>query len=499
MKKSFFYAVAALVALLFAGCEDAGVGVLNLSTPDDGRTRPTVEGLELKTLSVYYTEDETSGNLVRLRNGVGDYYVPDADNERTITVFAEAKDAERTINITWQLSDQEGRIAAPGSGSASLGGIPVPTAVTGEGQDYSDTLVTITVSDGNKSYPYTVALQAPGMNSSLASLWMIYGESGRPEANYYLWTGDAASDKDKINFFRAQYNYTVELKNKAKAETPILISARAASAYSEIELKMDGVEVAAIEPPESSIRKNSFFANVDELVTGGAEDGLPIEDDPSEEEGEGEAKYYKITIPEAGSDAIHLVFKVTSSRKISSTYTITIVPPQKDGENTGNGRLSNLEMQYIPSNTLALTDFTPDETAYAMYGIPKEERAVKITSLVPAYVVDSVEISYIDSANPNTVETIAYSSSNHSFKEREIPLPGPDETLTIKIKVGNAMNNVEYSVVFRNPSSTKNWAGTAQLGTGIAGYTITEIKALTEDGESHDTLIEDLSASPMKW
>ncbi|MDR0409420.1 MAG: hypothetical protein LBH18_03380, partial [Spirochaetaceae bacterium] len=86
-KKSFFYAVAALIALLFAGCDDVGVGGLAAPLPAlPPDSRPTVEGLELKTLSVYYSDDETNSNLVKLQNGVGDYYVSDADNGRTITV-----------------------------------------------------------------------------------------------------------------------------------------------------------------------------------------------------------------------------------------------------------------------------------------------------------------------------------------------------------------------------------------------------------------------------
>jgi hypothetical protein len=59
------------------------------------------------------------------------------------------------------------------------------------------------------------------------------------------------------------------------------------------------------------------------------------------------------------------------------------------------------------------------------------------------------------------------------------------------------MNNVEYSVVFRNPSQTNTWTGTAVLN-GSNEYTIEGIKAVTEDGASH-TLNVRSDDTRMSW
>ncbi|MDR0409022.1 MAG: hypothetical protein LBH18_01290 [Spirochaetaceae bacterium] len=164
--------------------------------------------------------------------------------------------------------------------------------------------------------------------------------------------------------------------------------------------------------------------------------------------------------------------------------------------NEGNGRLSNLQMQYYHSEKQCLENFKSGTSEYTINSILNGQTHIIITSLVPAYATDKVEISYTDSSAPDTDPT----SIPYTNYKKEIPVPKPNETLTIKIKVGNGMTTVEYSVIFRNPSTTKNWVGTAVLDfTGSGDYTIEEIKVVTEDGESHDVVIEDRGVSPMKW
>ncbi|MDR0409021.1 MAG: hypothetical protein LBH18_01285 [Spirochaetaceae bacterium] len=259
-----------------------GVEGLNLSTPGDNRTRPTVDGLRLKTLSVYYAIDEDEKNLITppLTANRGYYVVPDAEAAQGhIAVYAEAESPNLTLNIAWTQGGKTGGMDKDETlpASASISDVPVPVAVTTG--NYSDTLVTVTVSDGSKNYHYTAAIQAPGMNSSLASLRTAYDGSAFDEKEYILWKEVA----NEINFSPSGYDYTIELKDRSKVGNDILISALASSVRSVITLTGNGVGVEEAEAPsENSIRKNGFFIKQEEIDTieGNSGDENPIEEEP---------------------------------------------------------------------------------------------------------------------------------------------------------------------------------------------------------------------------
>ncbi|MDR0409337.1 MAG: hypothetical protein LBH18_02955 [Spirochaetaceae bacterium] len=488
MKKTFFYTLAVILALWCVGCKNGGNEEVQMpSTPKlPDRNRPTVEGLRLKTLSLYYQNDAAMNNLLKpaLNNNSGDYFVPDADaSQGAVTVFAEAETEGLKLNITWtQGSAARGGMAKDETqtGSATISGVPVPTAGAA---NQVNTQVTIQVSDGSKTYDYTVAIQAPGANASLDSLWMIYGESGSPTEKYLLWKDGGT----EIAFTHATYDYTIEIKDAAKKNTPLLVSASAASANSAIKLTENGVEVKEISPPPASVRKSDSLTINGRIdgsdIAGGSGGGTaPIITETPPENSETAAKYYKIMIPEAGSDAVKLVFTVENSA-VSSVYTVTLVPPQKTGDGSAeDGRLSNLQMQYTGSTEQCLKDFKPDTTSYTINSIPRAaQNSLKITSLVPVYAKANVVVTYIYGSNPNDITTVS------DFKNTEIPLPKINDTLTVKIKVGAKDRAVEYSVAFKNPSQTKLWNGTVELsGSSANDYKIIGIDAVTTDGKPHN-------------
>jgi hypothetical protein len=484
--KIFAYTIIAAFALLFAACgEPAGIDIAVQSTNTDTRRPAPPDGLRLKSLSVYYQDDAETLNLLKpaLSANTGDYTVPDADaSQGALAVFAEAQTEELSIKITWKQGTKKGGMTEPQTGSAVFSGVAIPAL---DGSTITNTLVEITVSNGSKSYVYNVEVKAPGTDSSLDSLWFRYDGGALPDAKYpSLWTTGEENDDNAALFTPAIYDYIIELDDANKAGAKMLVSARAASATSEISLTAGGEDVTPVEAPAAATTiENRFSVNRDDAPTGDEPPtGEPLATGP-EDAGEPVAKYWEITIPEAGADVVRLVFTV-KNEAVSSLYTVALVPPQISGEGTTeDGRLSNLQFQYFKDSTegnFVLTDFSPDKTSYTVSGIPQGMTHVKIISLVPVYAGANAAVSY----TPEGGETTAVAAGD--VKSAKIPLPAVDKTMSVNIKVGAGERLVEYAVEFRNPAASTVWKGTAVLnGDSASGYEITGIEAVTADGAVH--------------
>ncbi|MDR1363237.1 MAG: hypothetical protein LBJ35_04230, partial [Spirochaetaceae bacterium] len=185
---AMLFAAVLFTAALFTACGEADTGSISLGIGGGGGKPPPSEELKLKSLTVYYSEDEEKKNLVGFSQNKGDYTITDVVNSKgTLTVEAEALKTGASTAVSWN------RVKTKGQGEAAEGlvemtNIPAPGV---EGGQNLPVVITVTVRNGGQSYPYTITAKAPGVDSSLEYLSFRYSDNDLTPLADWEWDNGA--------------------------------------------------------------------------------------------------------------------------------------------------------------------------------------------------------------------------------------------------------------------------------------------------------------------
>jgi hypothetical protein len=167
-RKSYFKigaAFAVLAALTSAFAISCGGNVTggggSDNEPDVGPSTET----KLQTLSVYYSETSEDDNLIQFNANAQKsvYTIESPDPTKNITVSVEPVSAEATTLISWTHGSASGSTEGPATGKVNLGLIPVPL-------DQNDTIISVTVTNGNEYFVFKITVKPPEFNTTLKSL-----------------------------------------------------------------------------------------------------------------------------------------------------------------------------------------------------------------------------------------------------------------------------------------------------------------------------------------
>ncbi|MDR0410323.1 MAG: hypothetical protein LBH18_08030 [Spirochaetaceae bacterium] len=477
-----------LTALMAAGCGDIDISSVDISrvgNPPVGGKQPPTGDFYLKTLKVYYADDEAQKNLIEpaFSNRIpGVYSVTEADKGHgTIIVEAQPESENARVKIKWTLGVSSGEMLEPGAeGEAvELKGIEIPDA---NASQQRNTLVEISVSNGGKFYNYTVEIKAPGTDSSLASLSVKYGNANEDDekeaAGFFYGEGNW--------FVSSRYAYTVEIPfdDMDRAANSGLVIAALPNKGSEVSIDDDGgipakwgVALEEFTPNDEPALSVKF----DEVENPGLE-GEDIVEEPSEPV----TKYWKLQVPSAGSEAATIRLKV-SNGNIYSFYSITIVPPPDDTENTDSS-LMNLQVKCAEGEGgYMISDFQATSSAYTVLVADWQKTAI-IESCQPSYHRSTVAVTIGD-------EPPFYYPAGNEGKVINLPAKGaPDLTVRFKVTAQDQMYTREYTVTFIHPKTYSTWVGTIDLsGNGKNNYKISGLNVVTADGASHKAVMSDVN------
>jgi hypothetical protein len=495
--KTFFSGVFLAAAILLPGCQGAEEAIEVITGIDNKpkvRPPPSAE-VYLNQLIFYYADDEgePKTNLMpALRTTTGDYTVADAElSHGSITVEAVAQHEETaSILISWENGKRKGSMAEAVTGPAKLEGIAIPDPAV---KPQVNTLVTVRVSNAGKSYSYLVTIKAPGTDSSLYYISVVYEEdigkrSWKPDADGNPTTKTLLAGEDKY-FNQSRYEYTVELDNTG--EDNLIITTLANSGNSVVTLtNAEELGAALVEdinkdyPEEAQPQLSQSLYNTEsggdpESGGGGApnDGGQPAENPAPAVEKEAEYTYWKMPIPKAGRAAVKAMIDVTNG-EISSNYTVTIVPPPDTKAET-DSTLMNLQIAETAKGDYLLKDFTPTTTSYSYRVLAGQTRA-EIISCAPTYSGAKVMVTIGNTA------PFDYAQAGAAQKKFNLPAYGNTLVVKFKVEAKDAMHSQEYSVTFDNPKNALTWKGTVALtnNNGQLPYKVTGVAVTTSDGQT---------------
>jgi hypothetical protein len=496
--RKHFTAVLAASAMLSAACGEAGISDI-INTVAGGGKPPASDEVKLKTLTIYYSDDETKTNLISFNPSKGDYTITDVVNSQgTLTVEAEAQKTAAKTDISWNRVTTKGH-GDIAEGLVELTDIPAPGV---EGGQNLPTVITITVRNGGESYPYTITAKAPGVDSSLEYLSFRHEEGLTPLSDWVwedgagFWNGELLYSKNLTGATYATYTafdgssqYVIELPaaDKGKAGLNVAITALASDGNSAIELTVNGEKVTPEETPEVLLAV--IRDTVGDTDGGLGEDGEELA--PAEPV-EAVSRRWLVKIPPAGGEALTIALKVANG-DVFSAYTITLVPPPDDTDDTDT-RLLNIQFKDKPSGNFIINQssdaggFNSGTSGYQI-NVSGFTGPFTIESCAPSYASADVAITYTaDGGSPIIIPYPAYDSV-------EIPKPSADTTTVVKFRVtinDNELTAREYSVTFTNPASSLTWKGSVALdGSGKNDYTIKGLNVITSDNASHTVSVAD--------
>ncbi|MDR2659766.1 MAG: hypothetical protein LBC27_07260 [Spirochaetaceae bacterium] len=493
--KTFFSGVFLAAAILLpCCCGEEG----SIETAAGGSNKPKVRPppsaeVYLNQLNFYYADDEgePKTNLMpALSATTGDYTVADAElSHGSITVEAVAQhEKTASILISWENDKRKGAMAEAVTGPAKLEGIAIPDPAV---KPQVNTLVTVRVSNAGKTYNYLVTIKAPGADSSLYYIAVVYEEdigkrSWKPDADGNITT-KTLLDGDGKYFNQSRYEYTVELDNKG--EDNLIITALANSGNSVVTLtnaeELGATPVEDIDkdyPGEEQPAQSLYNTGGDNDPVSNNNEGLNDGGEPADKpapvaDKDAEYIYWKIPIPNAGSTAVKAMINVTNG-EISSNYTITIVPPPDTTAET-DSTLMNLQIAETAKGDYLLKDFTPTTTSYS-YRVLAGQKQAEIISCAPTYSEAKVTVSIGDAPS------FDYAQAGAAQKKFDLPVYGNTLVVKFKVEVKDAIHSREYSVTFDNPKNALTWKGTVALknNNGQYPYKVSGVSLTTSDGQT---------------
>jgi hypothetical protein len=499
IQKNFTAVLAGAVVLFFAACGEAGISdIINAAAGGGGKPPPAAE-LRLKTLNIYYQNDELKTSLLKFNSNTGEYTITDVLNDQgALIVEAEAEKADAKTLVFWKRGSEQDGTEDAAEGPVELSGIPAPGVEKGESLD---TTIRITVSKDEKTYTYVIIAKAPGLDSSLKYLSFRYADGLTPLSNWdwdgaNFWNGELLYETlsgKTYTAFDGSSQYVVELKDKDKAGSNVAITTLAGDGNSVITLTVNGKTIAAEEIPEIARAAAAFREEAGDPNGEGdgfGEDGEELPAEPVEAVNH----RWLVQIPPAGGEALTIALKVTNDI-VFSAYTITLVPPPDDAVISKDTRLLNIQFKdekgtfIIPQSSEA-GGFNSGTSVY-QFPVSGFTGPFTIASCAPSNANATVDITY--TVNGGIPQSIPY----NNYADTKIPMPAKEGSVVVKfrVKIGDGkdaeLNAREYSVTFTNPLGLSLWKGTATLtGNAATQYTITGLSAITSDNEAHTTVMD---------
>ncbi|GMO41649.1 MAG: hypothetical protein Ta2B_21580 [Termitinemataceae bacterium] len=455
--KSLLSVVAVLVAsLLVTACPVPDDGVSTEVTP---RGPNTDAATQLKKLEVLY-KGTTAPNLITFNTSVaedeeqmGEYALnnPTDATKAFVTVNAEAKSAGAEIQIWWTNGNDGGGMeaAVPASGVITLSDIPVPST---EDNTYIYVNLTNGLDDNGdpKMFEYLITVPPPIIDTTLSGITLTAGASLTPSFNA------------KVT------NYSVTGLEEKK---PILITATANDAVN-----------AKVKIDEGDGTSNSASTAV--AVPDSGEAPLVV----------------KITVTN-GDDELEGIAGMTS------TYTISIVPPQKALDEDSTLQTIQFNFSDDDSNTddipvMAGGVFKYDQTNYTFDAIPNGVTKVKL-----GWATARSSTSKKITVTQGTATQSSYKEINASVLDGgtctyiTLPAKGSGQILTFKVVV-TAQNDstTPYQFSFANPAKSVVWKGTMDAN-NITGLTFdhAEVEYLGLDGTAHSSASGTVTDTANSW